>query len=101
MHIDINTLLSLPIWQMTGAQFVALAQYANASAEAQVPVAPPQAIGIAELADALHCSVAQVAVMRRDGVLDEAIVSRIGRHIVFDIDKARKAANEWKMNQKK
>jgi hypothetical protein len=34
------------------------------------------------------------------GVLREAIVSRIGRRIVFDVDKARKLADEYQATRK-
>ena len=61
---------------------------------------PRQAIGISALADALACSPSQIATMRREGVLDGAIISHIGRNIVFDVAKARSAANAWKKEKK-
>ncbi len=48
--------------------------------------------GVHELAGHLCCSESKIYALRRDGILDEAVVSRIGRSIVFDVEKARRLA---------
>lgn len=101
MDIDIHLLLSRRLIDMQGSDFVALARFAGASSDgAHATMTPRQAIGISALADALSCSSSQVANMRRDGALDGAIISHVGRNIVFDVEKARAAANEWKKEKK-
>ena len=95
--MTIDHLLSRRLIDMEGRDFVALAKFAGASSDgANATMTPSQAIGINALASALACSPSQIATMRRDGALDGAVISHVGRNIVFDIDKARSAANDWK-----
>lgn len=51
------------------------------------------ATGIQELAACFGCSPATICNLKRDGVLDDAVVSWIGRKIIFDVDKARELAD--------
>ncbi len=97
-NIDINYLLSRRLIDLEGHEFVALTRYAfaqNDSPGCRIE-GTRQAIGVNALANALSCSPSQIACMRRDGALDDAIISHIGRRIVFDIEKALIAANSWK-----
>ena len=106
----IENLLSKPLWQMTGEEYYQLTQYVLASSpggDGRAPSATGQkALGVHALAVELGCSDSTVyALMRtpRDeddssdggGILKDAIVSRIGRKIVFDVDKARLLAGEY------
>lgn len=59
------------------------------------PAQKSQAFGIRELSRALTCSTSQISKLRKEGVLDAAVISHLGRRIVFDIDKAREDANKW------
>ena len=97
MKEDINNLFERRLIDMTGAEFVRLQAYALAS---HIPSASApevvQAVGMNALAEALSCSPSQVAKMRRDGALEPAIISHVGRNYVFDIQKAREAAIAWK-----
>lgn len=88
-----------PLWTLSLSQFTELLEKILAQPKTQNQV--EQAIGLAALARALCCSTSQLAKLRRDGVLDDAIISRIGRRIVFDVDKARVAANKWHAEMKK
>lgn len=95
---DISTLLGTPIWQMTGADFVALTKYANAQVlESDGPV---RVIGVCSLADYLGCCASTVYMLKRAGVLDAAIVSRVGKRIVFDGELARAAADRFQKEKR-
>ncbi len=96
---EINKLLNTRLLDLDGRQYLALQAYANNFNSRPVAVERAQAIGIAQLAQALHCSVSQVAKMRREGILDDAVISRLGRNIIFDIRKAENAANKWHENK--
>ena len=48
----------------------------------------------------MECCDSLVYKLRREGVLDEAIISRIGKKIVFDGDVARRCANEYQEQQR-
>lgn len=106
--INVESLLDLPVWQMTGRQFCALAQYVNASNGAGNSSTRSRtfANGVQALADELGCSPSTVYALMRavraednsaagGGILKEAIVSRIGRRIVFDVELARELAESF------
>ena len=100
--IDVSILLETPIWQMTGAEFCALSHYANAQAY-HTPVEPDTVVritGVRALAEYLDCCESTVFMLRRNGVLDEAIISQIGKKIVFDGEKARELASAFQQEQR-
>lgn len=99
-NTDITSLLNRHLFEMKGNDLVALWRYATPSDARIAPVNPPQAIGINALASALSCSASQIYVLQKAHKLDDAVVSRIGRRIVFDVDKARAAANEWQASKR-
>ena len=90
-----------PLYSLSCREFIALARYIRDAAEENTNLSSEQAIGISALAAALNCSPSQISNMRRDGVLDMAIISRFGRNIVFDVKMAREAANRWYDDKKK
>jgi hypothetical protein len=51
--------------------------------------------GLGELASHLGCGRSKVSELRSRGVLDGAVVSKVGRETVFDVDKARRLASEY------
>lgn len=93
---NIDELLSKPLWQLSGREFCALTQFAHSlNAGATQPAQQRHLChGVNALAQYLGCSESKVYALRRDGVLNEALVSRIGKRIVFDGDRARELANE-------
>lgn len=107
-NIDIQGLLEKPIWQMTGEEYCQLTHYAlslTPSAGSSQAPAGQKALGVHALAIELGCSESTIYALMRTpreedgsaiggGVLKEAIVSRIGRRIVFDVDKARELATQ-------
>ena len=107
-EININGLLEKPLWQMTGEEYCQLTQYAlslsNGTGTAPSP-SGQKALGVHALAVELGCSDSTIYALMRTpreedgssedgGVLKDAIVSRIGRRIVFDVDKARELAKQ-------
>ena len=60
---------------------------------------PPKTLktcsGVKELAAHLSCCESTIYALRRDGVLDGAVVSQIGRRFVYDVDRARELANTY------
>ena len=104
----IEGLLEKPLWQMTGEEYCQLTHYALSlspnAGSSQTP-AGQKALGIHALAVELGCSDSTVYGLMRapredgssegGGILKGAIVSRIGRRIVFDVDKARELAKQY------
>ena len=104
-NIQIESFLDKPVWQMTGKEYIGLTQYAlatvsgvggNTMSERRVQ----RPLGVHSLAVALGCSDSTgYSLMRTTreedgssdggGLLRDAIVSRIGRRIVFDVERAR------------
>ena len=110
----IEGLLHKPLWQMTGEEYSQLTHYAlslspNTGAS---PVPPGQkAFGVHALAVELGCSDSTVYALMRTlreedgsseggGILRPAVVSRIGRRIVFDIETARRLADDYQSSRK-
>ena len=102
---SIEGLLEKPVYMMTGEEYLELTHYALANS--------PNAANrpVHALAVELGCSESTIYALMRapreedgsnvgGGVLREAIVSRIGRRIVFDVDKARKLADGYQSTKK-
>lgn len=91
--INIEILLGKPLWQLTAQEFCALSQYAYAHG-GQVSTSSDlvRVTGVRALAEYLDCCESTVFMLRRNGVLDEAILSQVGKKIVFDGEKARELA---------
>lgn len=101
--------------QMTGDDYVRIVRYANEPlilALEQLTGHVRKVEGVDALAKELGCSpsyiydlVKRTRLNQSDhtdyGVLTEAIVSRIGRPISFDVEKARYLAMEYKKRSKK
>ena len=97
-----ESLLAKPIWQMTGEEFLQLNELNNrgAGSTAQSAGSVQYAHGIAELSQMIGCCQSTVYALKKEGVLDGAIVSQIGRRIIFDADKARALADEYQRVQR-
>ena len=108
-EININGLLEKPLWQMTGEEYCQLTQYALSLSTGTGTASSPsgqKALGVHALAVELGCSDSTIYALMRTpreedgsseggGILKPAIVSRIGRRIVFDVDKARELATQY------
>lgn len=96
-EFNIEGLLGRPLWQLSCQEFLTLmrhllAEFGSASPES---VSQRQAIGMTALAKALGCSTSLLYGIRHNTNFDEAVISRIGRKEVYDIETARKIANEY------
>ncbi len=108
-HSHIEGLLEKPLWQMTGEEYCQLTHYALSLSQNAGPSQAPagqKVLGVHALAVELGCSDSTIYALMRTvreedgsakngGVLKGAIVSRIGRRIVFDVDKARELAIQY------
>lgn len=93
--IKVENLLGKMIVQLSCREFCALTRYAAEGLIPSTPSQPIQAVGIHALADALGCSVSCLYSLKSKGVLNGAIISHIGKKVVFDIDQARILASEY------
>lgn len=96
-NINIEELLRKPIWQMTGVEFCALTQFANSQVDEERRSARQVLChGMKELADYLGCSVSKVYTLSASGILEDAVVSHVGKAIVYDGGRALELANQQK-----
>ena len=98
--VNISPLMEKLAWQMTGREIYVLVQTAAESITATIPRRKVQAIGIHKLAEELGCSVSMLYDLKKKGVLDDSIVSHIGKKVVFDVEKACTLANEYQTSQR-
>lgn len=100
-NIDIESLLGKPLWQLTAQEFCALSRYAYAQCD---HVSESHDIvrvtGVRALAEYLGCCESTVFMLRRNGVLGEAIISQVGKKIVFDGEKARELAELYQRERR-
>lgn len=99
---NVKDLLGKMLVQLSGEEFCALTRFA---VEGATPLASPlpvakQAVGISLLADALGCSVSFLYSLKAKGVLNDAIISHIGKKVVFDVEKARNLAEQYQAEQR-
>lgn len=110
----IDGLLQKPLWQMTGEEYCQLTHYALSLSVNTGSSPPPgqKALGVHALAIELGCSDSTINALMRTprldddsadggGILQPAIISRIGRRIVFDVDTARKLADDFQSTRKR
>lgn len=96
-EININDILSRPLWQLSCHEYISLmrylfTEYGNSNPES---TPPRQAIGMAQLAKALGCSTSLLYGIRHNVGFDNAVISRIGRKEVYDIEAVRVIANDY------
>jgi len=94
----IKSLFSKRVIDLDGQQLVELIRYAIREEQPEEERQHDTASGVAKLAEALDCSQSQIYMLMRQHILDDAVVSRIGRRTVFDVNIARKAAQKY-MNE--
>lgn len=97
--ININDLLDRPLCLLSCKDYLALmrdllAQGVNSNfSNSDQP--PHQAIGMTQLAKALGCSASLLYGIRHNIDFSPAVISHIGRKPVFNVEVARKLANEY------
>ena len=97
-----ESLLAKPIWQMTGEEFLQLNELNinSAVSTAQIAGSVQYAHGTAELSQMIGCCQSTVYALKKEGVLDDAVISQIGRRIIFNADKARALADEYQRRRR-
>ena len=89
--MEIRELLSKPVWQMTGEEFILLNRHALQEREARAaqPAADTEKIG--GIARLFGCSMPTANRIKKSGKIDRAI-TQIGRKIIVDADMALELA---------
>ncbi len=103
----VQELLGKPLWQMSGEEYMQLTEYVLSKKKPATPPVPKEELkpeyihGIQALAEYLGCSESTVYLMKKDGIFDKAIVSTVGKKIIFDGRLALKLANKHREKTKK
>ena len=88
---NLQELLSKPVWQMTGEEFIMLSRHASVQTEAQPqPVTDTSrkyVYGIPGIARLFGCSLPTANRIKKSGKIDKAI-TQIGRKIIVDAELA-------------
>ena len=96
---DNESLLGKMLVQMTGEELVAIVRMA-ATVEDGGNGTSTEAVkyvyGIQDLAAYIGCCASTIYDLKKRGVLNAAIVSKVGKRIVFNAPLARKLADEYK-----
>ena len=94
---NIQELLSKPVWQMTGEEFIMLSRHASGQTEAQPqPVTDTSrkyVYGIPGIAKLFGCSLPTANRIKKSGRIDKAI-TQIGRKIIVDAELALELAGK-------
>ena len=94
---NLQELLSKPVWQMTGEEFIFLSKHASRQTETQ-----PQPItdterkymyGILGIAKLFGCSLPTANRIKKSGKIDKAI-TQIGRKIIVNVELALELAGK-------
>ena len=97
--MKINALLSKPVWQMTGEEFLYLQQHATSKGEKETAqIIAPDAnrtyvYGILGIAKLFGCSVPTANRIKKSGKIDKAI-TQVGRKIIVDAELALELAGK-------
>lgn len=97
--MDTQNLLSKPIWQMTGEEFLTLTKTGQEEKKEKVQpettakINSKMVYGIRGIANLFDCSIATANRIKKSGVIDGAIFQR-NRTIVVNADEALKLFND-------
>ena len=94
---NLQELLSKPVWQMTGEEFIFLSKHASRQTETQPqPVTDAErkyVYGILGIAKLFGCSLPTAHRIKKSGKIDKAI-TQIGRKIIVDVELALELAGK-------
>ena len=86
---NLQELLSKPVWQMTGEEFIFLSKHASRQTETQLqPVTDAErkyVYGILGIAKLFGCSLPTANRIKKSGKIDKAI-TQIGRKIIVNVE---------------
>ena len=88
---NLQELLSKPVWQITGEEFIFLSKHASRQTETQPqPITDTErkyVYGILGIAKLFGCSLPTANRIKKSGKIDKAI-TQIGRKIIVDVELA-------------
>ena len=85
---------------MSGEEFCQLTMYANSGCQTGGNTASREyAYGIHEFGTIIGCFDSTIYSLKKMGMLNDAIVSQIEKKIIFDVEKARRLAEEFQQRQ--
>ena len=94
---NLQELLSKPVWQMTGEEFIFLSKHASRQTETQPqPITDTErkyVYGIMGIAKLFGCSLTTANRIKKSGKIDKAI-TQIGRKIIVDVELALELAGK-------
>ena len=94
---NLQELLSKPVWQMTGEEFIFLSKHASRQTETQPqPITDTErkyVYGILGIAKLIGCSLTTANRIKKSGKIDKAI-TQIGRKIIVDVELALELAGK-------
>ena len=94
---NLQDLLSNPVWQMTGEEFIFLSKHASRQTETQPqPITDTErkyVYGILGIAKLFGCSLPTANRIKKSGKIDKAI-TQIGRKIIVDVELALELAGK-------
>lgn len=94
---NLQELLSKPVWQMTGEEFIFLSKHASRQTETQPqPITDTErkyVYGILGIAKLFGCSLPIANRIKKSGKIDKAI-TQIGRKIIVDVELALELAGK-------
>lgn len=94
---ELTNILNKPLVSLTAEEFLRVVRQYGKSASSDASKSNKNvAYGVSDLAAEIGCCPATLYNLKRLGVLDSAILSHIGKKIIFDVDVAREAANNYK-----
>ena len=94
---NLQELISKPVWQMTGEEFIFLSKHASRQTETQPqPITDTErtyVYGILGIAKLFGCSLPTANRIKKSGKIDKAI-TQIGRKIIVDVELALELAGK-------
>ena len=99
-NLNINDLLGRPLWQLSCREYVELMRYALSQNTTVEAARRKQATGTSALAREIGCAPSTLYGIMRNVDFSPALISRIGRRSVYDIECARKLANDYMMRMR-
>jgi len=98
---NIEALLQKPLWQLTVKEFCEVSRQNFQEATKEFSSSSVNRItGVRALAEYMGCCESTVYMLLRKGALCDSIISRIGKKIVFDGDKARELGAAYQNTQR-
>ena len=100
---DNESLLGKMLVQMTGEELVAIFRMASTVENGETGTsteAVKYVYGIQDLATYIGCCASTIYDLKRRGVLDAAIVSKVGKRIVFNAPLARQLADDYQQQRR-